>query len=68
MKYTAIYDATRKELVVANVKTMRKVRALGAGAMQETVCYEKTDFEYIDSVMLAMYTAEDFEREGWVRT
>jgi hypothetical protein len=71
MKYAAIYNATRKELVVANEKRLRDMLTFGAGAMGDeiatgSVFYTLTDFDYVDSVALASYTAEDFVRAGWV--
>ena len=71
MKYTAIYNMTRKELIVASEAALRQMLVFGAGAQEDelaegSVIYAKIDFDYIDNVMLASYTAEDFVREGWL--
>jgi len=64
MKYTAIYNATRKELAVCSAAQMGGILA-HAAARGDDVCYTLADFEYIDSVMLASYTADDFYVDGW---
>jgi hypothetical protein len=64
MTYTAIYNATRNELSVANADAMRGILA-HAAARGADMCYTLAGFEYIDTVMLASYTAEDFVRDGW---
>lgn len=64
MTYTAIYNVTQRELVVVSAETLSKVLA-HAAARGADVCYMLSGFDYIDSVMLAGYTENDFVRDGW---